>query len=177
MSKILLSKLEESLSSGILLQFVDDSLAITHVLAKLGYAKKGQYLQIVSQFLSENDIDVSHFTSNGKPKAEKIEKTCLCCGTMFRTEPRTTREQVVCSRACSNTHFRSGPNNGNFIDGYSGYRAKAFHQKPNECSRCGYKENTAALEVHHKDHNRSNNDIENLIILCANCHAITHWGK
>lgn len=59
----------------------------------------------------------------------------------------------------------------------TGYRDKALKHYPHECTMCGYKENTAALVVHHIDENRSNDDIENLIILCANCHAITHWGK
>lgn len=35
---------------------------------------------------------------------------------------------------------------------------------------CGYKEEPRILEVHHKDENRSNNDIHNLCILCPNCH-------
>lgn len=56
------------------------------------------------------------------------------------------------------------------------YRRKAFGYYPHECQLCGYSENKAALVVHHIDHDRSNDDIDNLIILCANCHAVTHWG-
>lgn len=56
------------------------------------------------------------------------------------------------------------------------YRNKAFKHYPHECQLCGYKESIAALVVHHIDHDRSNDDIDNLIILCANCHAIVHWG-
>jgi len=57
------------------------------------------------------------------------------------------------------------------------YRKKAFRYYPHECQLCGYKENKAALVVHHIDHDRSNDEIDNLIILCANCHAISHWGQ
>lgn len=29
-------------------------------------------------------------------------------------------------------------------------------------------------EIHHLDHNRKNNDLNNLIALCSNCHAAHH---
>ncbi len=40
----------------------------------------------------------------------------------------------------------------------------------------GYRQNehTCILVVHHKDKNRENNTIENLEVLCPNCHAIRH---
>jgi 5-methylcytosine-specific restriction endonuclease McrA len=43
-----------------------------------------------------------------------------------------------------------------------------------ECERCGYNEVAAVLGVHHKDRNRKNNAIENLEVLCPNCHSIEH---
>lgn len=49
--------------------------------------------------------------------------------------------------------------------------------KPRICERCGYDKHDAAIVVHHKDRNRDNNDISNLEVLCANCHAIEHWGE
>lgn len=45
--------------------------------------------------------------------------------------------------------------------------------KLTECLRCGYN-NKQVLEVHHKDRNRSNNSMENLEVLCANCHKLEH---
>jgi predicted HNH restriction endonuclease len=41
---------------------------------------------------------------------------------------------------------------------------------------CGY-DNLHALVVHHIDEDRSNNTIDNLIVLCANCHAEVHEGN
>lgn len=45
------------------------------------------------------------------------------------------------------------------------------------CERCEYAQHEAAIIVHHKDRNRSNNDVTNLEILCANCHAIERYNS
>lgn len=57
-------------------------------------------------------------------------------------------------------------------EAYSDYRLSAFRKYPHECAVCGYHDydDTSLLDVHHIDSDRSNNDIENLIILCPNCH-------
>jgi predicted HNH restriction endonuclease len=57
------------------------------------------------------------------------------------------------------------------------YRRTTFAVKPKKCERCGYDTNPAAIIVHHKDRNRSNDAITNLEVLCCNCHAIEHWGE
>ena len=57
------------------------------------------------------------------------------------------------------------------------YRAIAFAEKPAICERCGFDKEIASIVIHHKDRDRSNNHISNLEVLCANCHAIEHWGK
>jgi hypothetical protein len=62
-------------------------------------------------------------------------------------------------------------------DDHSHYRRIAFSNKPKACERCLYDEHPAAIIVHHKDRNRMNDDESNLEILCANCHAIEHWGN
>jgi predicted HNH restriction endonuclease len=43
-----------------------------------------------------------------------------------------------------------------------------------ECEKCGYDEVPGILIVHHKDRNRANNELNNLAVLCPNCHAIEH---
>lgn len=56
------------------------------------------------------------------------------------------------------------------------YRRIAFTAKAKKCERCGFNQHEAAIVVHHIDRSRENNDITNLEVLCANCHAIEHWG-
>ena len=48
--------------------------------------------------------------------------------------------------------------------------------KRNECEMCGLKEwrsQKLTLELHHIDGNRFNNNLDNLQILCPNCHSLT----
>lgn len=54
--------------------------------------------------------------------------------------------------------------------------------KEHVCERCGntmWHDEPIALEVHHRDGDRSNNSLDNLQLLCPNCHAMTdNWrGK
>lgn len=45
------------------------------------------------------------------------------------------------------------------------------------CEKCGFVAiHPCQLDVHHKDHNHKNNDENNLITLCANCHRLEHFG-
>lgn len=57
--------------------------------------------------------------------------------------------------------------------GENAYRTIAKLQLENKCEKCSTEEK---LVVHHLDHNRMNNSLENLQILCACCHAKYHLG-
>lgn len=57
------------------------------------------------------------------------------------------------------------------------YRLKALRALPNLCNRCGYKKLKYILQVHHRDEDRTHNDIKNLEILCPNCHQAHHMRK
>jgi len=43
-----------------------------------------------------------------------------------------------------------------------------------KCEMCGYDKCKSSLHIHHKDSNHENNDISNIIVLCANCHFELH---
>lgn len=93
---------------------------------------------------------------------------------------RSKTGNYYCSKSCATTNnnrlFKRGKSHPNFIDGSSYYRKIVLENLDNpKCERCGYSKSIKALHVHHKDGNRKNNEIENLELLCANCHYIEHY--
>ena len=44
----------------------------------------------------------------------------------------------------------------------------------NKCERCGF-EKYEILQIHHKDKDRDNNELENLELICPNCHSEEHY--
>lgn len=58
--------------------------------------------------------------------------------------------------------------------GDSSYREIAFRNFEHRCYKCSYDRYPKVLVVHHKDRNRSNNSLENLVVLCPTCHEEEH---
>lgn len=52
-----------------------------------------------------------------------------------------------------------------------GYREKCLKEKGDACFVC---DKERKIVVHHIDHDRSNNDIDNLVPLCYGCHRKVH---
>lgn len=49
------------------------------------------------------------------------------------------------------------------------------HLRKNYCERCGFiAESMCQLDGHHIDYNHTNNNSENIMTLCANCHRLEH---
>lgn len=120
-------------------------------------------------------------------KAKKIRCTCSYCGKeLWKTPSEIARSKTgntFCNKSCAcsynNSHFRTKENNPNWKGGKAGsriYTILAYRTYKSKCSICGC-DDKDILEVHHIDMNRRNNDIDNLIILCANHHAKVHRGK
>jgi len=68
----------------------------------------------------------------------------------------------------------TGKSSISYKNGIGCYRRMIFEQFENKviCQMCG--ENSCKLLAHHKDGNRNNNTIENLMILCYKCHFKIH---
>lgn len=114
--------------------------------------------------------------------AQKHNCTCALCGMRFYRPLSNQKKSKVtglqfCSRLCKDSAqslkesvlIRSDSANGRYA-----YRDFAFSVYSHKCNRCGYDKYIQVLEVHHKDRNRLNNQIDNLEILCRNCHAEEH---
>lgn len=63
-----------------------------------------------------------------------------------------------------------------YSDAKRAYRTLALRTYGEQCQDCGYDKYVQILEVHHIDGDRTNNKIENLRVLCKNCHGLYTYG-
>lgn len=121
----------------------------------------------------QSDAAVSRYCSNScrckgsSAKKKWIDKECLCCGIPYRVEPCFAVQSKFCSRACY-YQANKGENHNSWKGGTGWYKK----QKGERCERCGADQRR--LQVHHKDQDRSNNDLSNLETLCVPCHRKHH---
>ncbi len=110
---------------------------------------------------------------------------CGTCGKrIYRSqkELRASKSQnYYCGRSCfaiwKNSHLLIGEKHVNWKSGVNAYRAIMARADISPiCSGCGF-EDRRVLVVHHKDKDRQNNHLENLVWLCRNCHYLEHDGK
>src|SRR3989344_5210045 len=118
-------------------------------------------------------------------KAQKRGKfiNCDTCGKQAWKMPKHLKHsksgKFFCTKSCQTlwrNRFYSGPRHPNWKDGgRTHYRnvIKKHSEIPRICANCKNNDERV-LVVHHKNRNRKNNNIENLMWLCSNCHLLVH---
>lgn len=105
-------------------------------------------------------------TDNVPAKRHKrpYRRACNKCNTL---QFRPNDEIFLCG-FCKNNFY--APHNWGSI------KRKLLQSKGNSCEICNRQEH---IQIHHKDKDRSNNDEQNLQVLCIHCHQSIHrnWGK
>ena len=97
-----------------------------------------------------------------------VEYTCAHCGVKFLDAPSHKRK--YCSRKCVNKASKKVWN-----PDFSTVRKQMLCRGMlTACQRCGFSSHQQILGVHHKDRNRNNNTLDNLEVLCPNCHSVEH---
>lgn len=122
---------------------------------------------------------------SGKCRNEAQKKgkfiKCSTCGKSIWRGPASLRSsksgKFFCTKSCQ-TLWRnkvySGPNHAFWVDGCSIYRKKLLESNTSiVCQLCKVKD-LRILQVHHKDGNQQNNELDNLVWLCLNCHHLIH---
>lgn len=114
---------------------------------------------------------------NKSHKPLKISK-CKQCG--MAISDKLSINRTFCSIACKASYqkeYQKGSNNPNWKESKQ-FRSSIPHKlrklaiaRDGSCNDCGGIKN---LQVHHHDINAYNNDLNNLITLCKNCHAKRH---
>lgn len=151
---------------------IEDCFNYSDVVLKLGLSRKGKNITTIKEYILKHNLDTSHFKRNKKLiKYNDITKICPTCQKSFTTK-EGPKETTTCSKACANTHFRSGINNPNFKeDGNISYRTICFAYHKKECIICQEKN---IVTVHHYDENHLNNEPSNLVPLCPTHHQYVH---
>ena len=114
------------------------------------------------------------------PKSNTPNAKCAFCEIDFKRGTHISKSGLYfCCRSHKDSAQRIGgireimPSHYGTSAGAYDYRDRAIKHYGNSCQRCGFQD-SRAIVVHHKDHNRSNNSIDNLAVLCCNCHYIQH---
>lgn len=138
-------------------QVAKESFSYKSCLEKLNLVPKGGNYEILKSKIKTWEIDISHFEGQGWRK----NKT-------FKTE-RKKLENIL----CKNSVYKSGsPYQSNKIKGF----LFKNNLKEEKCEKCGIKDwfgISLVFECHHVDGDKYNNEIDNLKILCPNCHSTT----
>ena len=106
--------------------------------------------------------------------SNRKEQPCVVCGKAILAG----LNKKTCNRACANKHRTGIQYKINRLrDKVVSQRAlkvRLLQERGIICERCGY-EKQQILQVHHKDRNRSNNILNNLELICPNCHYEEHY--
>jgi hypothetical protein len=106
--------------------------------------------------------------------SNRKEVPCVMCGAPILSG----LNKKTCSRACANKlrtgiQYKQGRPRDK-VKSYQALKIRLLKLRGNVCERCGYKK-LEILQVHHKDKNHTNNDIDNLELICPNCHFEEHY--
>lgn len=140
-------------------ELCNDSHSFAEVLEKAGRKQGGGAQKTLRDKIKEFGIDVSHFTGQlwNKNKTS-VDDNRIISREIYKIE------DIFCKN--SNVSRK-------IIKGY----IKRHNLIEYKCKICGCDGNwqggTISLELHHDDGDSTNNEIENLMYLCPNCHALT----
>ena len=108
-----------------------------------------------------------HHGKNGSVKVP-----CDICGKIVSRNPSNVCKNNYCGYECmAKGKTLSAPRTNKWAN-----VRKWFGRfgRMSECIRCGYNKHPGILVLHHKDRDRENNRLDNLEVLCPNCHALEH---
>jgi hypothetical protein len=116
----------------------------------------------------------------GQKNGKKF-KCHMCLKEIYRTssgQQRSKSGKFFCNKSCQtlwrNSEVHIGANHPNWTTGQSSYRDRLRRSSEEQvCKRCNT-DDIRILSVHHKDRNRDNNKLSNLIFMCHNCHYLVH---
>ncbi len=106
--------------------------------------------------------------------SSRREKPCVVC----KAPILSSKHRKTCSRSCANTHragikYKIGSPRDKVKDQRS-IKIRLIDARGKRCERCGF-DKVEVLHVHHKNRDRTDNTLENLELICPNCHYTEHY--
>ncbi len=138
---------------------VESSFSYRKVLSKLGLREAGGNYEQLKQYIAENNFSIEHFKGRG-----------WNVGMIGIGKPRRSLEKILV-------------NGSNFQSFKLKKRLFTAKLKFPKCEECGWAKKTPdgylPLELDHINGDRHDNRLENLRVLCPNCHSLkpTHRGR
>ena len=135
---------------------VEISKSLAGALRRLGIRPVGGNYRTLNRLISENNISTSHFTGQG-----------WNVGLQFKPNVGVPDNEIFKEGSAYKCSWRLRE------------RYKSFTGK-NACDNCGLADwlgNPIPLEIHHVNGNNTDNRLENLQLLCPNCHALTNYYR
>lgn len=133
-----------------LIKAVANSTSLRQVLIKLNVAPYGGNYQVIKRYINLLNLDISHFSGQAHNKGKILG-------------PKTSLDDIFSNKIRITSHK---------------LRLRLLNEAifQHECQNCfnsTWLNKPIPLELHHKDGNNLNNCLDNLQLLCPNCHALT----
>ena len=135
---------------------VEENARKSHSIAEMcrnfGIVASGGNYKVMHNLIDKYHIDISHFTGQG-----------WNVGLKFKPNPPKALSEIL----IENSYYQSYKLKQRLID---------EHLKEHKCEKCGNERwygQPIPLELHHINGNHNDNRLENLQLLCPNCHAQT----
>lgn len=113
-----------------------------------------------------------------------ILKCSICDKQVYRSQKNQRRSlsgKFFCTKSCQtvwrNSQLFANENHPNWSSGQFSYRQRLLRSDAVQaCAKCST-DDMRVMAVHHRDRNRLNNQVSNLVWLCHNCHYLVHHYK
>ena len=133
-----------------LMEAVKESTSYAQVLSKVGLVPAGGNYETIKKAITFYDLDSSHFTGQGWNKGKTFG-------------PKRPIEDYLSNKYPTKSYrLKERLINDGYLDSI--------------CSNCNLTQwlgDAIPLELHHKDGDHNNNNLDNLQLLCPNCHTLT----
>lgn len=134
-------------------QFIEaiaSSQSIAQALTKLGVAPHGGNYKVAQNYIEQLGLDISHMSGQAWNKGKQV-------GPKRELNDYLTNQCSISSFKLKNRLLSE----------------KILERRCQNCQLSEWLDKPIPLELHHIDGNPKNNQLDNLSLLCPNCHSLT----